>query len=91
VGNETVTTVSELELIELTDETEDTHYQCWDCFFDICGNGGYDDDTTVIIYGEDDPPSCDVCNLMDELNDFKDVPCKHCGSTVWAVPPGNRR
>jgi hypothetical protein len=87
VGNETVTTVSELELVELTQEPEENHWGCWDCDFDICGNGGYN--ASAAIADEEDI-TCEVCRLMDELDDFKDVPCKHCGSVLWAVPPDNR-
>lgn len=76
--------ISTLELTVLGEDTEEDedHWSCWDCCFDICGNGGY-------YIGEDTTPSsdisCEVCLLMDKLDDFTPTPCKHCGSEAWAI------
>lgn len=71
-----------LEMFEEDSEQKDDHWSCWDCCFDVCGNGGYagDEENTA------DEVSCEVCSLMDQLDNFTSTPCKHCGSDTWAIP-----
>lgn len=86
MGDEQVTDldIAALELTVLREDTEEDedHWSCWDCDFDVCGNGGYGPDDAE----EDDTPNCSICTLMTKLSDYEPTPCKHCGSVVWDIP-----
>lgn len=72
----------ELTILGTDTEEEEDHWSCWDCDFDVCGNGGYNPSDDE----EDSTPNCSVCTLMSKLLAYEPTPCKHCGSVVWDIP-----